>query len=437
MITLSNRTYAIVGFIVAVGILGQWLEGPWPSLTARLWALPAVLLIAAVWAERALCATMQWRIHRDVPPEAYLGEDFHIELVLSNHGTKAIHIECQPSYPRSLSADNTIRRYVIAPADSVLERLELMPVQLGPTALGDLHVRVLGILGLVWWYRRISDNAVVEVVPRTITRFSTGRGDRLLGARHSRQPVQGGMEFLLHRTYQQGDPLQIVDWKATARSDDVMVRVMTREQRMELMVLLDCGRTSQLHLGVLSQLHHNINVVARLVELAVNQGDHIACMTYADKPLAMMPLTSGIHGLRQSRAILKDARSIGDESNLLAAALQARRLLGHRALVVVLTDLSTGDDASQLSQAVRLLSAKHLVVIASIDDKAIEAMSWARASHWLDPYRNFAAAEFGRQRRLAKLKLKQHGALIITGAADELDAQVMPYYSELRRRIAV
>ena len=437
MITLSNRTYGIVGFIVAIGILGQWFDGPLPAVTAQLWILPTALLIAAVWAERALLATMQWSVHRDVPPEVYLGEAFFAELSLANHGAKAIHIECQPSYPRSLATDSAIRRYVILPTESVHDRLELLPVQLGSTALGDIHVRVLGILGLVWWYRRISDAVVVEVVPRTMTSISAGRGDRVVGARYSRQPVQGGMEFLLHRTYQQGDPLQIVDWKATARSDDVMVRVMTREQRMELMVMLDCGRTSQLQLGVLSQLHHNINVVARLVELAVNQGDHIACMTYADKPLAMMPLTSGIHGLRQSRVIVKNARSVGDESNLLAAALQARRLLGHRALVVVLTDLSTGDDVSQFSQAVRLLSAKHLVVIASIDDKGIEAMSWKRASHWLDPYRSFAAAEHCRQRSLAKLKLKQHGALVITAAADQLDAKVMEYYTELRQRIAV
>ena len=84
-----------------------------------------------------------------------------------------------------------------------------------------------------------------------------------------------------------------------------------------------------------------------------------------------------------------------------------------------------------------LLSGKHLVVIANIDDKAIEAMSWKPASHWLDPYRNFAAAEHCRQRKLAKLKLKQHGALVITAVADQLDAKVMEYYTELRQRIAV
>ena len=437
MITLSNRTYGIIGFIVAIGILGQWFEGPWPALTAQLWAIPTALLIAAVWAERALLPAMQWVIHREVPSEAYLGERFSTELGLTNHAKRAIHIECQHAYPESLSADSGIRRYVVPPADSVIDRLELLPVQLGPTSLGDIHVRVLGFMGLVWWYRRIADDAVVEVVPRTMTSISTGRGDRLVGARYSTRAVQGGMEFLLHRAYQQGDPLQIVDWKATARSDDVMVRVMTREQRMELMVLLDCGRTSQLQLGVLSRLQHNINVVARLVELAVNQGDHIVCISYADKPLSMMPLTSGIRGLRHSRAILKNARSVSDESNLLAAALQARRLLGHRALVVVLTDLSTGDDASQFSQAVRLLSAKHLVVIASIDDRAIETMSWKPASQWLDPYRNFAAAEYCRQRKLTLLKLKQRGALVITAAADELDARMMEYYTDLRQRIAV
>ena len=197
MITLSNRTYGIVGFTIAIGILGQWFEGPLPALSARLWTLPAVLLIAAVWAERALLASMQWDIHRQAPSEVYLGEGFSAELVLTNYAANATHIECQPSYPQSLAADSATRHYVVPPAESVLDRLELLPVELGSTALGDIHVRVRGFLGLVWWYRRISDDAVVEVVPRTMTHISTGRGDRLLGARYSRRPVQGGIEFFI------------------------------------------------------------------------------------------------------------------------------------------------------------------------------------------------------------------------------------------------
>ena len=437
MFTISDRGYWITGLIIAIGIVGQWYSGAWPALIAQFWILPAALLIAAVFAERAALPAMRLNISRKAPQEVYLGEGFISELLLSNNGQRVIHLQIQPSYPEHFSARTGINRFVIPPAAEVTDRSELVPLQLGKSGLGDIHIKVLGFLGLVWWYRCIADDIEVHAIPRSMTGMSRAMGERMAGARYSRTPVQGGMEFLLHRDYQQGDPLQIVDWKATARSNEMMVRVMTREQRMELVILLDCGRTSQLQAGKLSRLHHNVNIVARLAELAAKHGDHIGCITYADKPLAIAPLSSGINGLRQTRGVLGNVHSLPNESSLLAAALQARRMLGHRALVVVLTDLSSGDDAAQFSQAVRLLSAKHLVVIASIDDTAIEDMCWTRASHWMDPYRNFAATEYCRQRELTRMKLTQHGASVISAAPDKLDKKVLDYYRELRQRIAV
>ncbi len=437
MITISNRGYWIIGLIVIIGIAGQWLGGQWSAVASQLWALPAALLVAAVFAERAALPALKLHITRDVPPEAHLGEKLIINLLITNNGQRNVYVECQPSYPESFSADSRLTRYQVLPGKTVTDHYELLPLELGKTRPGDLHIRVLGFIGLAWWYRRIEDDAEVQVVPCSLSAISRTMGERLAGAGYSRKPIQGGMEFLVHREYQQGDPLQSVDWKATARSNEMMVRIMTREQRMEMAILLDCGRTSQLQAGNLSQLHHNVNVVARLSELAVSHGDHIACITYADKPLSMMTLTSGIRGLRHTREILKNARSVSNESNLLAAALQARKLLGHRALVVVLTDLSNGDDASQFSQAVRLLSAKHMVIIASIDDTDIQQMRWSGASHWMDPYRSFAALEYCRERQLTKMKLKQHGASVITAAPAKLDTAVLDYYRMLRQRVAV
>jgi uncharacterized protein (DUF58 family) len=437
VITISDRGYWIIGLVAVIGIAGQWLGGPWSFVASHLWTLPAALLVAAVFAERAALPALNIRITRDVPGQAHLGEKFNISLFITNNGQRDVTIECQPSFPERFSADSLLTRYRVLPGKTVTDHYELLPVELGKARPGDLHTRVLGFIGLIWWYRRIEDGAEVRVVPRSMSSFSRGVGERLAGAGYSRKPIQGGMEFLVHREYQQGDPLQSVDWKATARSNEMMVRIMTREQRMEMAILLDCGRTSQIQAGKLSQLHHNVNVIARLSELAVTHGDHIACITYADKPLSMMTLTSGIRGLRNTREILKNARSVSSESNLLAASLQARRMLGHRALVVILTDLSNGDDASQFSQAVRLLSSKHMVVIASIDDTEIQEMRWAQASHWMDPYRNFAAMEYCRERQLTQMKLKQHGASVITAAPAKLDKAVLDYYRMLRQRVAV
>lgn len=437
MITISDRGYWIIGLIVIIGIAGQWLGGQWSVIASQFWALPAALLVAAVFAERAALPAAKLHIAREVPHQALLGEKLIINLLITNNGQRNVYLECQPSYPDGFSADSRLTRYQVEPGKMLIDYYELLPLELGSARPGELHTRVLGFMGLVWWYRRIEDDAEVQVVPQSMSTISRTMGERFTGAGVSRKPIQGGMEFLVHREYQQGDPLQSVDWKATARSNEMMVRIMTREQRMEMAILLDCGRTSQLQAGNLSQLHHNVNVVARLSELAVNHGDHIACITYADKPLSMMTLSSGIRGLRRSREILKNARSVPNESNLLAAALQARRLLGHRALIVVLTDLSNGDDASQFSQAVRLLGSKHMVVVASIDDTEIQQMRWSGASHWMDPYRSFAALEYCRERQLTTMKLKQQGASVITAAPEKLDTAVLDYYRMLRQRVAV
>ena len=437
MITLSDRGYWIIGLIVLTGIAGQWLGGPFPAVMSNLWVLPAALLVAAVFAERAALPALNVDIRREVPQQARLGEPFFMRLHLANQGRRRVSVECQPSFPESFNGDAKLTRYRLNPGETVSDEFALLPLELGAARPGALYTRTLGFLGLVWWHRRTEDESEVQVVPQNISSARQRIGERLAGSGHSRKPVQGGMEFQVHRAYQQGDPLQIVDWKASARSNKMMVRVMTREQRMEMAILLDCGRTSQLQVGKLSQLHHNVNAVARLSELAVRHGDHIACITYADRPLAMMTLNSGIRGLRTAREILENVRTVSTDSNLLAAALQARKLLGHRALVVIMTDLSRADEASQFGQAVRLLSARHMVVVAGIEDTGIGRMRWQPASNWIDPYRNFAAIEYCRERRLTQMRLKQQGASVITAEANALADAVLDHYRVLRQRIAV
>jgi hypothetical protein len=55
----------------------------------------------------------------------------------------------------------------------------------------------------------------------------------------------------------------------------------------------------------------------------------------------------------------------------------------------------------------------------------------------MDPYRNYAALEYCRERRLTKMKLKQQGASVITAAPSKLDKAVLDYYRLLRQRVAV
>jgi len=210
------------------------------------------------------------------------------------------------------------------------------------------------------------------------------------------------------------------------------VRMHSEERNLELLVLLDAGRTSQLQAGRLNRLHHYVNVAARLTERAILNGDHVGIIVFADRPLAALAPAHGSAALLGVRRILEQARPVGTESNPLAAALLARRLLHQRSLVVLLTDVDESQDPAQLLRAVQLLAPKHLPLIAGTLDEETLALRQRQSTHWLHPYQAFAAAEMLQSVRGMTLRLRRSGAQAVTTVPAQLDGAVLRSYEVLR-----
>jgi len=431
--TLSVRGISIVGLILLAGIIGQWLG----HSAEFLWFVAALFFVLLLALERvrhpALDVQFQWQVPVDVSP----GDTVKQEIIITNVSQDDCFVEYQLSFFAAVTAKSKIRRQYIRAHSTVSDEVCYVPLTLGEMVPADYYVRVLGKYGLAWWHKHIKNEKTVNVVPFRAVKKASRTGLQREGLRASKSRVSTGFELLSHREYQYGDPLQSVDWKASARRQKKMVRVMSHEQRIELVVLLDCGRTSQLQVGDLSQLYHNVNIAAKLSDIALQYGDRVACISYASEALSVMPLNSGNKARQQLQALFKNVAAQQSESNLLVAALQARRLLGHRGLVIVLTDLHSGDIHSQFSQAIKLLSEKHQTLVASLDDQSILAMRWMSASHWFDPYKNLSAIEYARERKLIKMRLQQSGANVVTAPPEVLDQAVMKYYHRLRLKNAV
>lgn len=431
--TLSIRGFSIIGFVLLLGIVGQWLG----HAVEYFWIVPASIFLALLVFERirhpALDINFQLADIADVSP----GDPVQQKLVIRNMGQRDCYVEYQLDFFETVAADSGIKRQLIPSKSAVTDEISYVPLVLGRIIPADYYVRVLGKYGLVWWHKHIKSEQAINVVPSRAMSNRSRAGMQRDGLRASKKRVSTGFELLSHREYQYGDSLQSIDWKASARRQKKMVRVMSHEQRIELIILLDCGRTSQLQVGDLSQLFHNVNITAKLSDMALQYGDRVACISYASQPLSIMPLNSGRKARKQLQAMLGNIATQKTESNLLVAALQARRLLRHRGLVVVLTDLYSGDIHSQFAQAISLLSEKHQTLIASLDDQLILDMRWKAASHWLDPYRNLSAIEYARERKLIKMRLIRSGANVVTAAPDVLDQVIIKYYQGLRLKSAV
>lgn len=431
---MSLTPFALVALVLAalVGIAAQWSG----SLLADLWwravvALVVIGLAYELYVTRRLAVAASWAQRAAL----YLGRTATLDLQLANRSRRPLVVEVAPVWPEGLAGESRTRRLSLAPESAETAALDARAVALGLHAWPALPTRVRGPLNLAWWSRRLAPDGGARVLPDTLGPRGVFAGSSE-GAT-AQTTIGGGHELHHLRDYRPGDPRHTIDWKASARSSRLVTRVFSEDQHLEIMLLIDAGRTSRTEIDGLQQLGHYANLAARFAELCVAHDDQVGMIVFADRPLATLKPARGVQAVTRIRAVLGDLKPSSVESDVLAAALHVRETVRHRCLAVILTDLYERSATSALARSARLLVPKHLPLIAGIVSDEVFDVAERAADDWLDPYRSLAAREYQRQVGANVARLGQLGAYSLTARARELDAKVLDTYERLRaqRRI--
>jgi uncharacterized protein (DUF58 family) len=248
-----------------------------------------------------------------------------------------------------------------------------------------------------------------------------------------RRVIGAGSELHQLRGYMPGDPPARIDWKATARARKLVTREFSEDQHLDVLVAIDAGRFSRVRAGRLDRFGLYANVAARFAEVVIPNDDRIGLLVFADRPLAVCAPDRGLPAVMRIRRALEELPVQAAESDPLAAAIRIRRMLKHRSLVVLLTDLDDTSVADQLARAVRLLSPPHLVVVAGVHSRDIKDLASGEARDWMDPWVALAAQEHESRAEAQRLLLRRLGAPVIAASEELLERTVLAEYESLRR----
>jgi uncharacterized protein (DUF58 family) len=411
-----------------LAIMGDWQ----PSL-AGLWQLPAALLLAGLAYESWIVSRQDFSVELQMPDKLYLGRSAAIRFVCAHALRRPLIVEIAPSAPQSFDIEGKVERLRLNPGErAVLER-RAVPKRLGPSEWPPLRARIAGPLGLAWWPRGIACAAAVRVLPDLFRSAGEVKGVFASGSQASID-AGGGAEVLRLRDYRAGDPPRVIDWKATARADRLISREFSQDDALQIVIVIDAGRSSALRAGSLDRFGHYVNVAARLAQFAAEREDLVGLVLYADRPLAALAPSRGLNAVARLRNVLAAARIERTESNPLYAATRVRSLVRHRSLIVMLTDIDDASNESQLAHAVRFLLPKHLPFVAGLSSAEAESMARAHAQTWLDPYRSLAAQEYciGLERKARALNAL--GAPTLVARPERLEHAVFAAYANFRQR---
>lgn len=417
--------------ILLVGLLA--IAGQWNVALTRWWCVPGGLLLLGLAYEAAMVCRYRVQLRLITGDRWLLGRPQQMQFAFRQDARAALALQAALSAPEEIAAEPRVATLSLARGLESATSLPAAARRLGKFTWPAPAVRLGGPLGLAWWPGRVAADCTITVVPDAVVRNTKSPGNRTAGEARARV-AGGGTEILQLRDYRRGDPLRIIDWKATARRRRPISREMTEDQHLEIIVGVDAGRASGLAAGEIDRLGTYVNVATRLVQRAAELDDAVGVMVFASRPLAVLPPARGTAAVTRIRSLLAGCRVMEGESNCVLAAARIRSMSRRRSLVVLLTDIEDAATGDQLAQAVRLLSPKHFTFVAGLESARIAALPRASAREPLAAYRALAAVDYCNALSGNVRGLRALGAAALVARPERLDQAVFEAYRDFRRR---
>lgn len=423
--------------LVAVGLVPVLLRPD--AAVVRLWWLFALILLAV----DVVLATSPGKLaaRRDPVEPVRLGESSRSVLRLSNPTRRRVRVLVRDGWQPSAGSRGERRRLVLHPGRTQPIEVELTPTRRGDRLADRLTLRVFGPLGLGARQRSFAVPGVVRALPPFTSRRhlpSLLAELRQLDGRSAVRTRGQGTEFDSLRDYVAGDDVRSIDWRATARRREVVVRTWQPERDRHVVLVLDTSRTSAGRVLDMPRLDSAMDAALLLAALASRAGDRVeVLMGDRDVHARIRADRRGelLNHLVEAMAPLEPALVEADWPRLVGAVTSAVR---RRALVVLLTPLEPAAVEESLLPVLPTLTARHRVVVASVQDPALAAagLSGTVAPGALepDPYDVAATERTLARREQTAAVLGRVGVDVLDEPPDRLPLALCHHYLALKAR---
>ncbi len=147
-----------------------------------------------------------------------------------------------------------------------------------------------------------------------------------------------GMEFTGYRTYTFSDDASLIDWKASLRSKDILVREFEEFKNFKVMFFLDVSDTMLFTSSELFKAEYAAEIVYHLSNSAAKSGDAIGLAMFSDKIQSIIPASFG-KGIRiRFEKNLSNKNFYGGVKNFKRSILELNSMLEDRSIIIIVSD---------------------------------------------------------------------------------------------------
>jgi uncharacterized protein (DUF58 family) len=432
-VIVPTKRLVSLGFIAA---MLATVAGYVPDMARGVFALDGVIILLAAL-DALLVRKRRMEATRNAPQIFSLGRANVVTVDVHNASARKVRGTLTDDPTEHAEAKGLPFELSLGPHESRTLKYEIVPSRRGARTFGAVSVRYRSPLGLIDRQERIEIEGTFDVYPdvhaaRALEMLRRqGRQDAKMGSLR----VRGGdTEFERLRPYQRGDEARHVDWRATARRDDMTVRQFQAESDQNVVFAIDTGRGMRGESAGVTHIDRALNAALLAADVALRGGDKAGMLAFDDTPRTFLRPTNGASaGRKIARAAHALEAGLG-ASDYRAAMTFLKTELRTRSLLVVFTNLLEPRSAKELAAAMKMLMPRHLPLCILMQDTELEHLAVSDVSNERDLYIRAAAAESLSFRDTFLRQLRNSGVLVLDAKPEDITPSLVNRYLEVKAR---
>jgi len=373
---------------------------------------------------------------REVTAMASLHHPFEVVLNVKNVSGIKLSVSVIDELPYELEQrDFKIESQI---ASKKFKRLTytINPLIRGEYSFGNINIFCSSVIGFISRREVFSPIDNVAVMPSVfqmrqqellaMRNVNIGNGEnktRFLGKSY---------EFDQVKSYVRGDDPRNINWKATSKTRSLMVNHFEDERSQQVYSIIDKGRNMKMPFEGLTLFDYAINATLAFSNIVLKKHDKAGLISFSEQIDQVVTADWSPRQLMKIQFALYAERYHYTEHNYELLAIQLRKIAPNRSMVFLYTNFDTLESVKRCLSSLKSINRRHRLVVILFTNTELEAFTQNNAEDLLGVYHNAIARKFISEKELIVKELQKHGIKSILTPPQQLSANVINRYLELK-----
>jgi uncharacterized protein (DUF58 family) len=366
------------------------------------------------------------------------GDDNEIFIEIQNHYTFDIQATIIDEIPFQFQLRDFTFTEKIAKNEQKTLRYLLKPTRRGEYNFGAVNIFVSNLLGFFGRRFQFDANKIVPVYPsylqmRKYELYAISNHLKELGVKKVRKIGQN-REFDQVREYVQGDDIRLLNWKATARKNALMINQYQDEKAQHIYSVIDKGRVMKMPFEKMTLLDYAINSSLVISNIAIQKSDKAGIITFSNKVNTNLAADNKSGQMSKILEVLYNQKTAYKESDYEALFVNLRLKVKQRSLILLYTNFESLASLERQMPYFRNIAKQHLVVVIFFENTELTELANMRTAGTEDIYMKTIAQKFIYEKKLIVKELAKYGIHSILTKPQDLTVNTINKYLELKAR---